>query len=146
MGNGEWGTENGERKMGNGKFTIEETKPPFNAMDASRPVPAAIPLHSDEPPIHPLSAALLIAIDNLWLLADWAVLMWIVTIPLSFFAVCIPVYLVQRHMRGDPPGRAMAIATLLGVLAAIPTSITGSTAGLMVLGYSGLRRILRRRK
>jgi hypothetical protein len=132
--------------MGNGEFTIEKTKPPFNAMDASGRVPAAIPPHSDEPPIHPLSAALLIAIDNLWLLADWAVLMWIVTIPLSFFAVCIPVYLVQRHMRGDPPGRAMAIATLLGVLAAIPTSITGSTAGIMVLGYSGLRRILRRRK
>jgi hypothetical protein len=114
--------------------------------DGNLPVPAEKPPRSDEPPIHPLSAVLLIAIDNLWLLADWAALLWVVTIPLSFFAVCIPVYLVQKHMRGDPSGRAMAIAALLGVLAAIPTSITGSTAGLMVLGYAGLYRLVRRRK
>jgi hypothetical protein len=110
------------------------------------PVQADQDPRSQEPPIHPLSAVLLIAIDNLWLLADWAALLWIVTIPLSFFAVCLPVYLIQKHMRQDSSGRAMAIAALLGVLAAIPTSITGSTAGLVVLGYTGLHRFLRKRR
>ena len=38
---------------------------------AQKPVePAAQPA---APPIHPLSAGLLVAVDNLWNLADWAV-------------------------------------------------------------------------
>jgi hypothetical protein len=117
-----------------------------NTIDGKLPVPVDKPPCDDEPPIHPLSVVPFIAVDNLWLLADWAALLWAVTIPLSFFAVCIPAYPVQKHMRGDPSGRAMACASLLGVRAAIPTSITGSTAGLKVRGYTGLRRLVQGRK
>lgn len=95
----------------------------------------------DEPAIHPLAALLMIAVDNLWLLADWAVLAWIITIPLSFLAVSVPSYLIQKHYRGDSSGRSLAIGSLLGVLAAIPTSITGTSVGLVVLAYSGLRKL-----
>ena len=105
------------------------------------PAPAPPPERRDAS-IHPLSAVLLITVDNLWLLADWAAFMWIVTIPLSFVAVFVPVYLIQRHFRGDSAGRAGAIASLLGVLAAVATPITGTTAGLIVLGYAGIRSLL----
>jgi hypothetical protein len=103
------------------------------------PAPANAAPQPDPPAIHPLAAVLLVAVDNLWLLADWAALFWIVTIPLCFLAVGIPSYLIQKHMRRDTTGRALAIGSLLGVLAAIPLSITGTTAGLVVLGYAGFR-------
>jgi hypothetical protein len=106
------------------------------------PANSTPPPERHEPSIHPLSALLMIAIDNLWMLADWAAFAWIFTIPLSFLAVGIPSYLIQRHYRGDTAGRAMAIASLLGVLAAIPTPITGTAVGLAVLGYAGFRSLL----
>jgi hypothetical protein len=100
---------------------------------------------SNEPPIHTLSALLLVAVDNLWLLADWAALLWAITIPLSFLSVAVPVYFIQRHMRGDSRGRAVAVSSLLGVVAAVPFSVTGSGVGLALLGYSGLRKIFGRK-
>jgi hypothetical protein len=110
------------------------------------PVNSAPPPERREPSIHPLSALLLVAVDNLWVLADWAAFAWILTIPLSFLAVCVPTYLIQKHYRGDTSGRAMAIASLLGVLAAIPTPITGTAVGVAVLGYSGLRSLFSGRR
>lgn len=93
------------------------------------------------PLIHPLSAALLIAVDGLWTLADWAVLAWGVTIPLSFLAVCIPTYLIQKHVNGDQRGRSLAVGAFLGVLAAVPTPITGTVVGGIVLAMAGLRSL-----
>jgi len=110
------------------------------------PVPGQPVLKSDSPAIHPLAALLMVAVDNLWLLADWAAFAWIITIPLCFLAVCLPAYLIQKHFRGDTSGRAMAIGSLLGVLAAIPTSITGTGIGLVILGYAGLRWLMPGRK
>jgi hypothetical protein len=104
-------------------------------------LPAPATAERRDASIHPLSAVLLITVDNLWMLADWAAFAWIITIPLSFVAVSLPVYLIQRHFRGDSPGRAIAIASLLGVLAAVPTPITGTATGLVVLGYAGLRSL-----
>ncbi len=110
-----------------------------------------IPLRSSEGPpavpgerralIHPLSAGLLIAVDSLWALADWAVLAWIVSIPLSFLAVCIPAYLIQKHVNGDPGGRSLALGSLLGVLAAVPTPIAGTVVGAIVLAMAGFRSL-----
>ncbi len=93
------------------------------------------------PLIHPLSAVLLIAVDGLWSLADWAALAWGLTVPVSFLAVCIPAFLVQRHVHGDPGGRSLAIGSLLGVLAAVPTPVAGTVAGGVVLAMAGLRSL-----
>jgi hypothetical protein len=112
--------------------------------DLPAPVSPATP-PPGEPPIHTLSALLLVAVDNLWNLADWTVIGWIVTIPLSFLSVAIPVYFIQRHLRGDAAGRSVAVGSLLGVIAAVPFSVTGSGVGIALLGYSGLRRIFRRK-
>jgi hypothetical protein len=111
-----------------------------------RPVPPVLaekmesPPHPGGPPIHPLSAVLLVVVDNLWNLADWAIIDWIVTIPLSFLTVCIPTYFLQRFLRHDSRGKALAIGILLGVLAAVPFSITGTPAGLAILAWAGIAR------
>jgi hypothetical protein len=93
--------------------------------------------------IHPLSAALLIAVDGLWSIAEWAVLAWPVTIPLSFIAVCAPTFLIQRFLKSDTIGRSLAVGSFLGVLAAIPTPITGTIVGGIVLALAGLRSLRR---
>ena len=92
-------------------------------------------------PIHVLSALILVAVDNLWNLADWAVVDWVFTIPLSFLTVFVPVFFLRRHLKKDSYGRALAFAMLLGVLAAIPTSITGTPVGLGLLAWTGLRKM-----
>jgi hypothetical protein len=102
--------------------------------------PAAEP-HQGLNLIHPLSAALLIAVDSLWTVADWAVLAWMVTIPLSFFAVFLPSFLIQKHFKKDPAGKSAAVAAFLGVLAAIPTPITGTMVGTMALALAGFRSL-----
>jgi hypothetical protein len=93
--------------------------------------------------IHPLSAVLLIAVDGLWTIADWATLAWIVTIPLCFLAVGLPTFLIQKFMKGDATGPSLAVGSLLGVLAAIPTPITGTLVGGVVLALAGLRSLKR---
>lgn len=92
------------------------------------------------PPFHPLAATLLLLIDNLWNLADWAVLSWVITIPLSFLTVAIPTLVIQRRRNRDTWGRALAKAAFLGVLAAVPTSITGTPVGLALLAWAGIQR------
>jgi hypothetical protein len=107
----------------------------------SSDAPPAAEAHQDLNLIHPLSAALLIAVDSLWTFADWAVLAWMVTIPLSFLAVFLPSFLIQKHFRKDPAGKSAAVAAFLGVLAAIPTPITGTMVGTMALALAGFRSL-----
>ncbi len=100
--------------------------------------PASAPRNA---PVHPLAALVLIGVDNLWNLADWAVIDWVVTIPLSFVTVFVPTLIIQRTLRRDPWGRALLLSLILGALAAVPTSITGTPAGLAFLAWSGLHRL-----
>src|SRR5262245_54166476 len=74
---------------------------------------------SDGAPIHALSALAMLAVDSLWAVFIWEPPVWIVTIPFCFIATFVPVYLIQRHLRKDPGGRALAYATLLGILAGL---------------------------
>jgi len=101
---------------------------------------------SDSSPIHSLSALILIAVDSLWAIFDWVPPIWLFAIPLCFLAVFVPCFLIQRHLKGDSTGRALAFATGLGVLAAIPTPITGTSVGLGVLAWSGLGKFLSKRR
>lgn len=92
----------------------------------------------DRTPFHPMAATLLLVVDNLWNLADWAIIDWIVTIPLSFLSVAIPTFVIQRKRQGDSAGVAFAKALFLGVIAAVPTSITGTPVGLALLTWAGI--------
>ena len=115
-----------------------EVLPPLLA----QPPPAAP--HADGPPIHALSALVLVAVDSLWAVFDWVPPIWIVAIPACFAAVFVPTYLIQRHLKNDSQARALTFATMLGVLAAIPTPVTGTPVGLGLLAWTGLGKILRR--
>ena len=108
----------------------------------TQPPPAAPP--GDGQPIHALSALILVAVDSLWAVFDWVPPIWVVAIPACFAAVFVPTYLIQRHLRNDSKARALTFATILAVLAAIPTPITGTPVGLGLLAWTGLGKLLHR--
>ena len=120
------------------KFAPLEVLPPLLA----QPAPAAPP--ADGQPIHALSALILVAVDSLWAVFDWVPPVWLVAIPGCFAAVFIPTYLIQRHLKNDSKGRALTFATILAVLAAIPTPITGTPIGLGLLAWTGLGKLFHR--
>jgi hypothetical protein len=99
---------------------------------------------AEGPPIHGLSALILVAVDSLWAIFDWLPPIWPVAIPGCFAAVFIPCYLIQRHLKNDSKGRALAFASVLAVLAAIPTPVTGTPVGLGLLAWTGLGKLLGR--
>jgi integral membrane sensor domain MASE1 len=82
-----------------------------------------------------------VAVDSLWAIFDWVPPVWIVAIPACFVAVFVPTYLIQRHLKNDAKGRALTFATILAVLAAIPTPITGTPVGLGLLAWTGLGKL-----
>lgn len=98
-----------------------------------------------QPLIHPFSALLLIIVDALWTVPDMAAFAWILTIPACFLAVAIPVFLIQKLMKKDSGGKAFGVAAVLGILAAIPTPITGTIVGTIILGLAGLRSLRAKR-
>jgi integral membrane sensor domain MASE1 len=109
------------------------------------PAPSAQPVaHADGPPIHGLSALILIAVDSLWIPGDFLMPFSLVAIPACFAAVFVPTYLIQRHLKNDSKGRALTFATILAVLAAIPTPITGTPVGFGLLAWTGLGKLLGR--
>ena len=115
-----------------------EVLPPVSA-------PPAAPAASVEgPPIHALSALLLVAVDSLWAVFDWLPPVWLIAIPGCFAAVFIPTFLIQKHLKKDSNGRALTFAAILAVLAAIPTFVTGTPVGLALLAWTGLGKLLGR--
>jgi len=112
------------------------------AIEPVRPVRIEEPRATGGPPIHPLAAVLLLLVDNLWNLADWMIIDWIVSIPLSFVMVFVPAVFIQRLLMKDRWLRALGFAALLGVVAAVPTSLTGTPVGLAILAWTGINRLI----
>lgn len=121
---------------------ICEVAPKTVPVEVLPPEPATAPALGR--PIHALSALVLVAVDSLWAAFDWAPPIWPIAIPFCFAAVFLPVFLIQKNLKQDPTGRALTFATLLAVLAAIPTPITGTPIGLGLLAWTGLGKLLRR--
>lgn len=109
-------------------------------MNASPAARDPLPAHPPDGPVHPLAAALLVFVDNLWMLADWNAFTWFLTIPLSFFSVAVPTVFLQRVLHRDGWGKSLAKGLLLGVLAGVPTSIMGTPVGLVLLTWAGIMR------
>ncbi len=93
------------------------------------------------PPVHPLAALILLAVDNLWSLAEWAVMSWVVTIPAAFLSVFVPTLILHRRNLGQSKPRALAWATLLGTIAAVPFSVGGTAIGAALLAWLGIQRL-----
>jgi hypothetical protein len=115
---------------------------PLEVLPPEAPPTAEAGTLGEGPPIHALSALILIAVDSLWALFDWAPPVWIVAIPFCFLAVFVPTFLIQKILRKDSNARALTFASILAVLAAIPTPITGTPIGLGLLAWTGLGRLL----
>lgn len=88
-----------------------------------------------KPLFHPASAMVLVGVDALWTLVDWAALFWFISIPLSFLACAAPVFLIQKVIHRDGFLRAFGIAGLCGGLAAVPFPVTGTIVGLSILAW-----------
>jgi len=114
---------------------------PFEVLPPEAPRTEPSATAAEGPPIHALSALILVAVDSLWAIFDWAPPIWIVAIPFCFLAVFVPTYLIQKVLRKDSNGRALTFATILAVLAAIPTPITGTPIGLGLLAWTGLGKL-----
>src|SRR6516225_9522557 len=99
---------------------------------------------TDSQPIHALSALILVAVDSLWAVFDWAPPIWPLAIPFCFLAVFVPTFLIQKQLKRDSTGRALTFASVLAVLAAIPTFVTGTPVGLALLAWTGLGRLIGR--
>jgi hypothetical protein len=133
-------------------MTLGEDIPPKISEAPVRTVPvevlppesAAEPPAPDSRPIHALSALILVAVDSLWAVFDLAPPIWLIAIPGCFVAVFVPTFLIQKHLKRDSIGRALTFATLLAVLAAIPTFVTGTPVGLALLAWSGLGKLFGR--
>jgi hypothetical protein len=95
-------------------------------------------------PVHPLAAMLLLVVDNLWNFGEWSVVSWMVTVPLAFLTVFLPTMVIQSYVKKDRFRRAFALAIVLGIVAAIPTSITGTPVGIGLLAWSGLDKLIGR--
>jgi hypothetical protein len=102
-------------------------------------IPTAAP-QPQGPIIHPLAAICMVAVDLVWTIPE-VVGFFVPVMALSLVSVGGITFLIQKFIRGDGNGRAAAVALLLGVLAAVPTPITGTAVGILVLGMAGLHHL-----
>jgi len=125
------------------RLVVPEVLPPENPTDNSH-TSAEAP-NADRLAFHPLSALALVIVDNLWNLPEFAAPALVVfTVPMAFITVFLAVFLAQRRRNHDTRGSALWKALFLGLLAAIPTSITGTPVGLALLAWAGIRHPWRR--
>lgn len=94
------------------------------------------------PPIHSLAALLLVVIDNLWNIPEFLIVDWVITIPLSFLSVFLTTFLIQKRLKRNSTRRAAGYALILGALAAVPFSVTGTPVGLALLTWTGISKLI----
>lgn len=115
---------------------------PSSPQDSS---PGGMPDVERRAPFHAVSALVLIGVDNLWNLEEFAAPpLMVVTIPLSFLSVLLSTGWIQRRFHGDRPGVAGLKAVFLAAVAAVPFSVTGTPVGLALLAWAGIRHPWRR--
>jgi hypothetical protein len=97
------------------------------------PIPAS--------PIHPLSALVTVLLDNLFDLPELAgPEVWMITSPLVGGLCFVATTLVQRYLAKDEWGPAIAKGLVMGIVAGVPFSVTGTATGGMFLAWAGLHQ------
>lgn len=94
-------------------------------------------------PFHPAAAALLVLVDNFWMLPEFAVATWWFTIPLCFLSVFVITLLIQCLLGRNSFRVAVGKALFFGFVAALPFSVTGTPVGLAFLAWAGVKRMAR---
>ncbi len=129
---------------------VPEVLPPEASGSAVRPSARdttrdGAPAGDRRAPFHAVAALVLIGVDNLWNLEEFAAPpLMVVTIPLSFLSVLFATAWIQRRLHGDRPRVAWWKALFLAVIAAVPFSVTGTPVGLALLAWAGIRHPWRR--
>jgi hypothetical protein len=93
------------------------------------------------PPVHPLAALLLVVVDNLWLMPEFLVIDWVVTVPLCFVTVLIPTMMIQKMLKRQRFSHAFGYSLLLAIIAAVPTSLLGTPVGAAMLAWFGISKL-----
>jgi hypothetical protein len=98
--------------------------------------------------LHPASGVLILAVDWFFFGPEFvtAEAAAIITCPLAFIVTTIGVCWIQRRKHGDSRKAALVKGFIGGVLAGIPTSISGTIFGTAVLVLSGLSNWRQRRE
>lgn len=90
-------------------------------------------------PIHPLAALATIVLDNLFTLPEVAgPEVWVFSVPIIGGLCLLTTTLVQRYLARDDWGAAVAKGLVMGVVAGVPISITGTAVGGALLAWAGL--------
>ncbi len=98
-----------------------------------RPIPPA--------PVHPLAALTTIVLDNLFTLPEIAgPEVWIFSVPIIGGICLLATTLVQHYLAKDGWGEAFAKGLVMGIVAGVPISITGTAVGGILLAWSGLHQ------
>ena len=107
-----------------------------NQIEIRRPIPAA--------PIHPLAALATIVLDNLFTIPEIAAPeLWILTIPLIGMTGFVSTLFIQHYLAKDSWGESVAKGLVMGIIAGVPFSVTGTAAGGVLLAWAGLHEWLR---
>jgi len=105
-------------------------------IERHRPIPPA--------PVHPLAALATIVLDTLFTIPEIAgPEVWILTIPLIGGTGFITTLLIQHYLAKDGWGESVAKAMVMGIIAGVPFSVTGTAAGGVLLAWAGLHEWLR---
>jgi len=90
-------------------------------------------------PFHPAAAGLMILVDSLWGIPEFAVVTWPLTVIGCFLSVFVPSYFIQRKSHRDTPGTAALKALFLAGVAAVPLPVMGTSIGLALLAWFGIK-------
>lgn len=90
---------------------------------------------------HPAAAAMLVLVDNFWMLPEFAVATLWITVPLCFLSVFVITFVIQRRFGRNAWAVAFAKALFFAVVAAVPFSVTGTPVGLAFLAWAGVKRL-----
>jgi hypothetical protein len=90
-------------------------------------------------PFHPAAAGLMILVDSLWGIPEFAVVTWPLTVFGCFLSVFVPCYFIQRKSHRDTPGTAALKALFLAGVAAVPLPVMGTSIGLALLAWFGIK-------
>lgn len=103
------------------------------------------PQESEHPaqfaPVHPLAALTTIVLDNIF---GWIEIVDPLALLLTSFMVggigFITTMFVQRYLAQDEWGPSVAKGLVMGVLAGVPFQVTGTVAGMVLLGWAGVNK------
>jgi hypothetical protein len=121
--------------FGDGKMTNQMNSGLPLLPDPRRIIPPA--------PIHPLAALATIVLDSIFALPDIVPEVWIITIPLVGGICFITTTMVQHYLAKDGWGESVAKGLVMGIIAGVPISVTGTAVGGILLAWAGLHEWVR---